>query len=189
VAALVAVGAAAGVERLARRAPPPVLWPAPDFALTNRDGRTVRASDLAGHPWLADFIFTRCGASCPLMTQRMARLDRELPRAAGVRLVSFTVDPAHDTPAALARYAASYGASPRWLFLTGGGGEIAAVSRQGFKLGIAPGGGAPDQEAILHSTKMVLVDGRGRIRRYYDLFDAKAMAELPQDLEAVARER
>src|SRR2546429_4462266 len=37
-----------------------------------------------------------------------------------VKLVSFTVDPEHDTPSALAEYAARYHAQPeRWHFLTG----------------------------------------------------------------------
>jgi protein SCO1/2 len=186
VAALGVVTAAAVVQRLRRPEPPPVMDSAPTFALTNRDGRPVRSQDLAGKPWIADFIFTRCPASCPLMTARMARLDRELARDREVKLVSITVDPDHDTPAALERYAESYKAPPRWLFLTGGKEEIYRISRQGFKLGIDfPPRGGPAVEPILHSTRFVLVDGLGRIRGYYDGFDEESMKKLRQDLEAV----
>jgi protein SCO1/2 len=189
VAALVGVTAATVLQRLRRAEPPPMMDPAPTFALTNRDGRAVRSQDLAGKPWIADFIFTRCPASCPLMTARMARLDRELARDREVRLVSITVDPDHDTPAALERYAESYKAPPRWLFLTGGKAEIYRISRQGFKLGIdfppSSGSGGPAVEPILHSTRFVLVDGLGRIRGYYDGFDEESMKKLRRDLEAV----
>jgi len=187
--ATVVVIAAAAMLRLRRSEPPPALGQVPDFTLVNRDGRTVRRADLAGRPWIADFIFTRCPASCPMMTARMARLDRELPRDIELRLVSFSVDPQHDTPAVLQRYAASFKASARWLFLTGDGAQIYRLSREGFKLGVdaaPPAGGAGTAEPILHSTRFVLVDGAGRIRGYYDAFDAESMKGLVRDLEAIA---
>jgi protein SCO1/2 len=189
VAALVVVIAATAVDRWRRPEPPPVMDQAPAFTLTNRDGRAVRSQDLAGKPWIADFIFTRCPASCPLMTARMARLDRELAGDHEVKLVSISVDPEHDTPAVLERYAQSYKAPPRWLFLTGGKEEIYRLSRQGFKLGIdippPSGPGGPAVEPILHSTRFVLVDGQGRIRGYYDGFDEDSMKKLRGALEAV----
>lgn len=189
VVALVVLVTATALDRLGRSEPPPVLDPAPAFTLTNRDGRTVRLQDLAGHPWIADFIFTRCPASCPLMTARMARLNRELPDDLAVRLVSISVDPEHDTPEVLQRYAQSYNAPDRWLFLTGGKDEIYRLSRKGFKLGIEipppSGPGGPPVEPILHSTRFVLVDGEGRIRGYYDGFDEDSMKKLRVDLEAL----
>jgi protein SCO1 len=190
VIALVAVVTATAVDRLRRSEPPPVFDPVPAFSLTNRDGRGVRLQDLKGKPWIADFVFTRCPASCPLMTARMARLEKELPGDLDdVKLVSFSVDPEHDTPEVLQRYAQSYKAPARWLFLTGGKEEMYRLSRQGFKLGIeipppAPSG-APAPEPILHSTRFVLVDGQGRIRGYYDGFDEESMKKLVRDAEAV----
>jgi protein SCO1/2 len=189
VAALAVVIGATVFERMSRPEPPPIMDPAPAFTLTNRDGRTVRREDLAGKPWIADFIFTRCPASCPLMTARMAKLDRELSGDHEVKLVSFSVDPDHDTPAVLEAYARSYKAPPRWLFLTGGKEEIYRLSRQGFKLGIdippPSGPGGPPVEPILHSTRFVLIDGHGQIRGYYDGFDDESMKKLRADLAAV----
>jgi len=190
VAVLVALVAVTVLDRLRRPEPPPVLDAAPAFTLTNRDGRTVRLQDLAGKPWIADFIFTRCPASCPMMTARLARLVRELPKDLDARFVSFSVDPEHDTPAVLQRYAESYNAPDRWFFLTGGRDEIFRLSRQGFKLGIEipqpdPATAKP-VEPILHSTRFVLVDSQGRIRGYYDGFDEESMKKLEQDLRALA---
>jgi protein SCO1 len=188
VAALLAVAAAALVQRLRRPEPPPVLGEVPEFVLTNRDGRPVRRADLQGAPWVADFIFTRCPASCPMMTARMARFERELPRDLPVRLVSFSVDPEHDTPEVLERYARSFAAPDRWLFLTGTREQIRSLTVEGFKLGLEmeppPGMNAP--EPILHSTRFVLVDGQGRIRGYYEAFDEESMKRLEADLRALA---
>lgn len=183
VLALLAVAAATLVQRLRRPEPLPVLGQLPGFSLVNRDGRPVRLEDLAGRPWVADFIFTRCPASCPMMSARMARLNRGLPPELDVRLVSISVDPAYDTPAVLERYARKLQAPERWLFLTGGREEVRRLSVEGFKLGLdmEPGPGI-GPEPILHSTRFVLVDGEGRIRGYYEAFDEASTAKLRKDL-------
>ena len=185
VVALLAVAGAAARQMLRRAEPPPVLGEVPGFALINRDGREVRSADLAGAPWIADFIFTRCGASCPMMSQRMARLERELPRDLGVRFVSFSVDPEHDTPPVLEDYAESFGAPGRWLFLTGDKQAIYRLSKEGFKLAVDDAAPVNPDEPILHSTRFVLVDGEGRIRGYYEAFDEEAMKKLMREVEAL----
>lgn len=188
VAALLAVTAAALVQRFRRPEPPPVLGQLPDFTLTNRDGRPVSLADLSGTLWVADFVFTRCPASCPMMTARMARLGRDLPQGLPVRFVSFSVDPDYDTPEVLQRYAESFSAPDHWLFLTGTREQILHLTTKGFLLGLEltppPGMDAP--EPILHSTRFVLVDGEGRIRGYYEAFDEEAMKRLEADLRALA---
>jgi protein SCO1/2 len=187
VLALLAVAAATAVQRLRKPEPLPVLGQVPAFALTNRDGRVVRRADLAGRPWVADFVFTRCPASCPMMSARMARLNRDLPSDLAVHLVSISVDPAHDTSEVLQRYAESFQATGRWLFLTGRREDVRRLCIEGFKLGLdmAPGpGNGP--EPILHSTRFVLVDGQGNIRGYYEAFDEGSTAKLRRDLLALA---
>jgi cytochrome oxidase Cu insertion factor (SCO1/SenC/PrrC family) len=188
VAALVAVAVAAVWQIVSRPEPPPVLGEVPDFALTNRDGHTVHRADLAGRPWIADFIFTRCAASCPMMSMRLARLNRELPADLPVRLVSLSVDPDYDSPEVLERYAQSFKAPARWLFLTGARDTVYRLTKEGFKLAVDAGGGTPD-EPVLHSTRFVLVDGQGRIRGYYEAFDEPSMKKLRRDLEELARLR
>lgn len=184
---LLAVMVATAMQRLRKPEPPPILGHVPEFTLTNRDGRSIRRADLDGRPWVADFVFTRCPASCPMMSARMARLNRDLSADLPVRLVSFSVDPEHDTPEVLERYAASFQATDRWLFLTGAREDVRRLCVEGFKLGLdmapSPGMGP---EPILHSTRFVLVDGRGDIRGYYEAFDEESTAKLRRDVEALA---
>jgi len=184
--ALLLVTGAALRQILRRPEPPPVVGQTLDFTLVNRDGQTVRRADLLGAPWIADFIFTRCGASCPMMSQRMARLEKELPPDLGVRFVSFSVDPEYDTPKVLQEYAESFGAPGRWLFLTGDKRTIYRLSKEGFKLALDDKSPVSEDEPILHSTRFVLVDAQGRIRGYYDGFDEDAVKQLMRDVEALA---
>jgi protein SCO1/2 len=172
----------------AHRPEPPQLVTLPDFRLTERSGRSVGRDDLRGRPWIADFIFTQCGGICPAMTARMARLRREVP--SGVRFVSFTVDPATDTPEVLRGYAQRFGADGDWLFLTGEQKALYDLSVGGFKLAAmevpagerAAGGDGP----FLHSAKFVLVDGAGVVRGYYDSEDEESLRALVADVRAIA---
>jgi protein SCO1/2 len=122
------------------------------------------------------------------MTERMKALGPQL--AAGVRRVSVSVDPVHDTPAVLEGYARQHGAvAPDWLFLTGEEGEMRRLAVEGLKLGVAPT--APNdpraaEEPVTHSTRFVLVDGKGRVRGYYDAFDEGAVGKLLRDAARLA---
>lgn len=191
IAAASAAGAAAGAVALrSRPSPLPDLGSLPPFSLTAHTGRPLSSEDLRGHVWVADFIFTRCAGICPAMTSRMARLQDEIP--AGARLVSFTVDPQHDGPDVLARYARDFHAGQAWLFATGPQQALYCLATQGFRMEALEV--APDQRAaggdgpFLHSSRFVLVDASGRIRGYYDSADEAAVRRLAQDLRRLAAE-
>jgi len=150
----------------------------PDFTLMERSRRSVTLEDLKGQVWVADFIFTRCAGICPAMSSKMLNLQQRLPRE--IRLVSFSVDPANDTPEVLTEYAKRYNADPeRWLFLTGDPEAMQKLSVGGFKLGLDPTG--TDAEPITHSSRFVLVDRQGHIRGYYGTEDADILDRIVAD--------
>jgi protein SCO1/2 len=142
-----------------------------DFALTERSGTTVRKADLLGKVWVASFVFTRCTGPCPQVTTTMARLQSDLPAESDdIRLVTFTVDPDHDRPAELTRYAENFHADPkRWLFLTGSQAEIYRLLLDGFHVPVAQNTGdarRPGNE-VMHSPRLVVVDRKGHVRGYF----------------------
>ncbi len=154
----------------------PQLFPRPEFSLTNCDGQPVSGEDLLGKVWIVDFVFTRCGGPCPLMTQRMLLLQRALEERfpqdmSRIRLVSITVDPAYDTPAVLKEYAGLWGADlDTWHFLTGPPQETLAIIRGGFKVSASQeGSGSEDMPSMVHSTNFLLVDGSGFVRAIYHM--------------------
>jgi protein SCO1/2 len=183
-AALGLAAAAAGLYlRRERPADLPVFGTVPPFTLVERSQKTMTLADLRGRPWVAGFIFTRCGGICPAMTARMKDLRTEAPT---VDLVSFSVDPEHDTPAVLQTYARQHGIGERWWMLTGTTAALHSLAKDGFRLAAAA---VPPEEQqgqgdgpFLHSSRLVLVDGEARIRGYYDSADADAMAALRRDL-------
>ncbi len=158
----------------------------PEFTLIERSGRTFTRSDLDGQIWVADFIFTNCAGTCPMMTDKMKLLQRELPES--VRMVSFTVDPYRDTPEVLARYADRHGAEgDRWVFLTGEKEELYTLSKEGFHLAVDDTI-ETEVEPITHSTRFALVDPSGKIRGYYAGTESESVARLVADVEALLDE-
>src|SRR4051812_37031766 len=64
----------------------------PPFRLTNQNNQAFGSAELNGKIWIADFVFTSCPGPCPMISSRMAELQRPLA-SSDVQLVSFTVDP------------------------------------------------------------------------------------------------
>lgn len=173
----------------------PVLWNAPNFALVDQTGDTLRTGEMEGTAWVAHFFFTSCRGVCPATTARMAGLRDSLAAdgslGAKVRLVSISVDPARDTVAALREYAARFGGSPpsEWAFLTGASPEaIRRLLQEGFRVTAGPAPGEPDEDAsyqVNHSPRLELVDPAGRVRATYDATGADAIERLLADLEGI----
>ena len=153
------------------------------FRLTERSGRAVTDDDLAGRVWIAAFTFTRCPSSCPRISGYLKGFQHDLARS-GVRLVSVSVDPERDTPETLSRYAQGKGADPdRWWFLTGPKAEVYRLILDRFKLSVAePSPGEreanPGMEAVMHTTRMALVDRGNRVVGFYDSDDEPARNAL-----------
>lgn len=155
----------------------------PDFSLTavTVDGTSpfdLRA--MRGRVWIADFIFTRCTGPCPLLSANMAHLQKTLPKSVG--LLSFSVDPDHDSPEVLTLYARKFAADPqRWFFLTGEKAELLRLVREGFLLPVVEDAAASPGERITHSTKYVLIDAEGRVRGWYDGLDEKELVKIAEE--------
>ncbi|RMH03663.1 MAG: SCO family protein [Planctomycetota bacterium] len=158
-----------------------------DFTLTDQAGRAFGRRDMAGKVWVVDFFFTRCPSICPHLTAAMKGLAERLGDPADLGRLSITVDMEHDTPEVLAAYAERMGAThPNWRFLTGPRSEINRLALESFKLAF---GEEMDAEGnILHSSRFVLVDRRGRVRGYYDGLDEAVRPRLDRAVRRLLAE-
>jgi protein SCO1/2 len=141
----------------------------PKFSLQNQLGQPFTDADLRGRVLVVDFIFTSCPDVCPLLTEQLAALRKQLPAAAPLSFVSFSVDPEHDTPERLRAFAKQHGVDvENFWFLTGPIADVKRVVTQGFKQAMEA---EPVREGrprnVLHGTHFVLVDQRGEIRGFF----------------------
>jgi protein SCO1/2 len=142
------------------------------FELLERSGKPLSEKELKGKVWVGALIFTTCTGPCPAICFEMAKLQEDFKDAPDFRLVTTTVNPAHDTADVLAKFAKGYDADPdRWYFLTGKGEDIERFAINGLRL-------AADTTKVGHSPDLVLVDRNGRIRDYFHQTDAADMKRL-----------
>ena len=170
---------------------PPVLGLLPEFELTDQAVETFGSRQLRGKAWIANFIFTRCTATCPAQTAKISEFQGQLqdsPLWDEVRFVSFTVDPEHDTPQVLSEYAKNANADVQhWKFLTGEREVIWRLSKDGFKLPVSEN--TDPTIAITHSPKVMLVDPYLRIRGIYEVTTKEGLARLRHGLDQVLMEK
>ena len=74
----------------------PTIGPAPGFALTDQAGQRLSLADLHDKVLAVTFIYATCKDSCPILTAKMAMLQRELGADFGPR-----VRPGAPAPASL----------------------------------------------------------------------------------------
>ena len=154
-------------------APLPVLFPAPDFQLTDQHGESFPSEELEGKVWIGFIFLTNCPTgACPVMVNKMGQLQAALPDER-VHFVSFSVDPERDTPEVLSKYAREVGGaevSDRWHLLTGGSREQMSDLARSMKLVV--------DENFGHSTVFLLVDKQGNVRGTFGNEDPEGMPRL-----------
>ena len=103
----------------------------PNLPVTDQNGHTYRFYDdlVKGKKVIINFIFATCSDICPLMSGRTALLQKRLGDMVGrdVFIYSITIDPEHDDPTVLKKYADTFKAGPGCAFLTGKPEDIAVI--------------------------------------------------------------
>lgn len=100
--------------------------PAPALTLARHDGRRATlAAMLTGRATALQLMFTGCSSTCPLQGAQFAAVSGQLAALAGkhptvgaAQLVSVTVDPLNDEPAAMRRWLRKFDAPPFWSGVT-----------------------------------------------------------------------
>ncbi|MCS6895037.1 MAG: SCO family protein [Bacteroidia bacterium] len=163
----------------------------PKFSLLTQDSVVFTSDSLRGRIHVADYFFTRCPGICPRLSHSMAKLQDFLrDKAFSVKLVSYTVDPEHDTPATLREYAERYQADPRlWTFVTGPETTLYRLATQGYLIPVDKGPDTSKGElGYIHSDMLVLVDPQLRIRGFYSGLDSAQVRKLMDDINILLLE-
>ncbi len=168
----------------------PDLGTVTPFSLIDERGQPFTDAALRGKVTIVSFIFTRCDTICPVTSMKMGRIQEKTFNVGDkVKLVSFSVDPKHDTPERLAEFAKRYNADPeRWRFVTGDFDKVHAVVEGPFmtsmmRLPDRPSG-VPD---VAHGGYFLLVDQNLMIRGTYDSDRIHQLDDLMSDARFLAR--
>ncbi|WP_074951233.1 SCO family protein [Myxococcus fulvus] len=169
----------------------PDFGPLPHFELQDQEARAFTQAQLERRVVVADFFFTRCPTVCPLLTERMARLQRRArEQDVPVHFVSFSVDPRYDTPERLAAYARDHALdTANWSLVTGPLEQVETTVLNGFRvmMGRADEADEDDFLSLFHGEHFVLVDATGRLRGYYRVTeDPQGLEQLLEDASALA---
>jgi protein SCO1/2 len=160
----------------------------PVFSLTDQDGKTVTEKDVEGKIYVTDFIFTRCGSICPLMTTNMKTLQEKYKDDDDILLLSHSVTPQMDSVPVLKKYAENKGIiSSKWHLLTGNEDQIYALAKKQYFAGDTIGYYQTGNE-FLHTENFILVDKHRRIRGVYNGTLALEMERLMDDISTLKKE-
>jgi len=145
---------------------------APDFTLTDQDGRPYTLSAHRGHAIALFFGYAHCPDVCPTTLAALARAKRKLGAAgSGFDVVLVTVDPARDNAATLKRYVHLF--DPTFAGLTGSEAQLDPVyaayhvyHEAGSNKGSANG------YIVAHSSAVQFISPDGRLRGTGDWSDS-----------------
>lgn len=140
---------------------------APDFSLTNQDGKTITKKDFEGKVYVVEFFFATCPTICPIMNDNLVHIQDQFYGNMNFGIASFTINPEHDTPQVLKEYMREKGAKhANWHMLTGDRDEIYQIAREGFNAYAAENENAPG--GFEHAGYFALVDKEGYLRSRTD---------------------
>ena len=158
-----------------------------DFSLINQNGDTITQETYKDKIYGADFFFTTCQTICPIMTDNMVDIQKEIKNDDEVMLLSHSVTPKIDSVAQLKRYAIKKGViDSKWNLVTGDKGEIYRLARKSYLA--VKDDGMPDDYGMVHTENFMLIDKKRQIRGYYDGTKKDEIKRLLQDLKTLKKE-
>ena len=126
---------------------------------TDLHGQSLQWAALQGRPQLVSMFYGNCSLMCPLILENAKAVQKQLSPEQRARLgvAMITLDPARDTPAALAEVAERNRTPADWQYLQPDADDVRAVAsvldvRYRFR----------EDGSINHTSVLVLLDAQGR---------------------------
>jgi protein SCO1/2 len=144
--------------------PPPVQGTLPGFTFVDDLGVSFGPERLKGAVWIVHFFYIGCDADCAGTLRSLGEIRRAYADLGidGIRVLSLSIDPEHDTPGALRAFETAEGADPgRWLVATGAAADLDAFARQVLE---PPGHRDTSLSEVARSARVGLVDPDGGLR-------------------------
>ncbi len=156
----------------------------PAFKFINQYGNTITDKNLDGKIYVADFFFTSCPSICPGMQRNMLTVYKEFKADTNFKILSYTIDPKHDTVPVLKNYADKLGiAGNSWWLLLGQKEVVYNLAHDHYLVKVNEG-----KDGLIHEGWFVLIDKQKRMRGAYDGTDVKQVNQLIADIKTLKQE-
>ncbi|MBL3655052.1 SCO family protein [Fulvivirga sediminis] len=159
-----------------------------DFRFVDQDSNWVSNDTFKDKIYVADFFFTSCPTICPKMDAQMLRIYNTIQDVSDVALVSYTIDPKHDSVNVLKEFALKLGVenTDKWHFLTGDKDAIYQLGQTSYMVSASEDPSEPG--GYIHSGAFILVDKDRHIRGVYDGTKPEDVDVLMKDIEVLRKE-
>lgn len=158
-----------------------------DFSLVNQNGEIITNNVYNDKIYVADFFFTTCQTICPIMTNHMYQIQKEVKNDPEVMLLSHSVTPYIDTVEQLKRYALEKGVDDsKWNLVTGDKKQIYDLARKSYLAVKDYGDGGPFD--MIHTENFMLIDKKRQIRGFYDGTNPEEIDRLLEDIKHLKKE-
>ncbi|MEZ4801675.1 MAG: SCO family protein [Gelidibacter sp.] len=158
-----------------------------NFKLINQNGKTITQEDYKDKIYVADFFFTTCQSICPIMTDHMSQIQKEILKYDDVMLLSHSVTPEIDSVVQLKKYALEKGVNDtKWNLVTGDKKQIYELARKSYMAVKTDGNG--DVYDMIHTENFMLIDKKRQIRGYYDGTKPEDIERLLADIKVLRLE-
>ena len=155
-----------------------------NFNLINQNGESITQENYKDKIYITDFFFTRCGTICPIMTDNMAKIQKEFLNDDDIMLLSVSVTPNIDSVPVLRKYANDKGViDAKWNVSTGNKKHIYELARKSYFAVVEQGdGGLQD---FIHTPNFILVDKEKQIRGIYDGTNNDDIKQIIKDIKTL----
>ncbi len=157
------------------------------FRFVDQDSNFVTNETFEDQIYVADFFFTSCPTICPVMKTQMLRVYEAYETDPEIGILSYSIDPTHDTVAVLKEFADRLGVkTEKWHFVTGEKDKIFELGQKSYIVTAAEDSSEPG--GYIHSGAFILVDKERRIRGIYDGTKPDQVDRLINDIERLKKE-
>ncbi len=170
---------------------------APQFDLTDQNGKKITNKDYEGKVYVVEFFFTTCPSICPKMNKNMIEIQNKFFGNPNFGIASISINPSNDTSQVLKSHADLIGVkSTNWHMLTGNQDYIFDLSYKGFNVFAGKNPNIPG--GFEHSGLFALIDKKGKIRCrkdanenpivYYDGIEKEGVKAIMKDITLLLEE-
>ncbi|KQR69831.1 SCO family protein [Pedobacter sp. Leaf176] len=168
-----------------KKIPDTIYHTVPDFSFVNQNNETLNWSSLKGKIVVLNLFYKE--SPIAEVNANIKEISEGYQKNPLIRFLSLSVDP-QDYPYNLKSLADSLGAKPgKWDFLSGDSLSVYPFIRQGLLLDIIQheeGG----KTKFIYGNQIILLDNQHRIRGFYEVTNADALAKLDDEIKVLVAE-